>query len=103
MTVSGRSDFPAYHNLPEVYHGHGISKAVFSAPEDRVTGQRRDTTYSVMVSWNTATSCVAWPLRAGGAEADPELTEIGSEVERRRICAENAILMIYFEPNRIIA
>lgn len=52
---------------------------------------------------NTATSCVAVPLRARVAPADPELRVFGSEVERRRICAENAILMIYFEPNRIIA
>lgn len=56
-----------------------------------------------MSAENTATSCVAGPLRAGGEDADPELRVFGSEVERRRICAENAILMIYFEPNRIIA
>ena len=30
MAVSGRSDFLAYHNFPEVYHGGEISKAVFS-------------------------------------------------------------------------
>ena len=30
MTVSGRSDFLAYHNFPEVYHGGEISKAAFS-------------------------------------------------------------------------
>ncbi|EAP9537076.1 hypothetical protein ET389_15465 [Salmonella enterica] len=29
--VSVRSDFPEYHDFPEVYHGQGISKAVFSA------------------------------------------------------------------------
>ena len=27
---------------------------------------------------NTATSCVSGPLRAGGAESDPEQPEIGS-------------------------
>nr|QUW43695.1 hypothetical protein [Klebsiella pneumoniae] len=29
MAVSGRSDFFAYNNFPEVYHGQGISKASF--------------------------------------------------------------------------
>ena len=29
MAVSGRSDFPAYHNFPEVYHGQGITTAPF--------------------------------------------------------------------------
>lgn len=39
---------------------------------------------------NTATSCVAVPLRARVAPADPELTEIGSaEKERRIIAAES--------------
>lgn len=52
---------------------------------------------------NTATSCVAGPLRAGGAEADPELTFFGSLERGRRICADDAILMIYFELNCIIA
>jgi hypothetical protein len=33
-----------------VYHGQGISKAAFSGGERQVTG-RRDTTYSVIVSW----------------------------------------------------
>lgn len=50
MAVSGRSDFLAYHNFPEVYHGQGISKAAFSGGERPVTGQGRDTTYSVIVS-----------------------------------------------------
>ncbi len=48
MAVSGRSDFPAYHNFPEVYHGQGISKAAFSCGERAVAGQGRDTTYSVI-------------------------------------------------------
>lgn len=50
MVVSGRSDFLAYHNFPEVYHAHGISKAAFSGGERAVAGQGRDTTYSVAVS-----------------------------------------------------
>jgi len=50
MAVSGRSDFLAYHNFPEVYHGQGISKAAFSGGERQVTGEGRDTTYSVIVS-----------------------------------------------------
>ncbi|MER4314765.1 hypothetical protein J8973_27045, partial [Klebsiella pneumoniae] len=33
----------------------------------------------------TATSCVSGPLRAGGAEADPEPPEIGSEVKIEQI------------------
>ena len=74
MVVSGRS------------RGRGRTQHIASQPAE-----------------NTATSCVAGPLRAGGEDADPELRVFGSEVERRRICAENAILMIYFEPNRIIA
>jgi hypothetical protein len=50
MTVSGRSDFLAYHNFPEVYHGGEISKAAISASGHQVTRQGRDTTYSVMSS-----------------------------------------------------
>jgi hypothetical protein len=56
----------AYYKFPEVYHGQGISKAPFSGGERPVTGQGRDTTYSVMSAENTATSCVSGPLRAGG-------------------------------------
>lgn len=52
---------------------------------------------------NTATSCVAGPQRAGGRKADPEHTFFGSKEERRRICADNAILMINIEHNRTIA
>ncbi|ALQ49648.1 hypothetical protein ATN83_p20061 (plasmid) [Raoultella ornithinolytica] len=51
MAVSGRSDFFAYNNFPEVYHGQGISKAAFSGGERQVTGEGMDTTYSVIVSW----------------------------------------------------
>lgn len=38
-----------------------------------------------------------------GGEEDPELTFFGSLEMGRRICADNAILMIYFELNCIIA
>ncbi len=51
MTVSGRSDFLANHNFPEVYHGHGITTAPFYGGERPITGKVRDTAYSVMVSW----------------------------------------------------
>ncbi|MDR8316138.1 hypothetical protein FPK76_25580, partial [Acinetobacter baumannii] len=36
---------------------------------------------------NTATSCVFWTLRVGGAEADPELPFFGSQKWRRGIIA----------------
>ena len=36
---------------------------------------------------NTHTSCVAGPLRAGGAEADPEPGVFGSREERKEIVA----------------
>lgn len=78
MTVSGRSDFPTYNNFPEVYHAHGISKAAFSGGERAVTGEGRDTTYSVKEANNTAAYCVSWPLSAGRAPADPEQTIFGS-------------------------
>ena len=38
--------------------------------------------YTGSVSGNTATSCVSGPLRAGGAESDPELPFFGSEREK---------------------
>lgn len=49
------------------------------------------------------TSCESGP--AGGSEgsADPELGVFGSLERGRRICADDAILMIYFELNCIIA
>lgn len=45
MTVSGRSDFLAYHNFPEVYHAREISKAAFSAAAPRVTERGKNTIY----------------------------------------------------------
>lgn len=47
MTVSGRSDFSHLAKFPEVYHGQEVSEALFSAAARRVTGEGRDTTYSV--------------------------------------------------------
>jgi hypothetical protein len=44
------SDFSRFMKFPEVYHGQGISKAAFSGGEQAVTGQGRDTTYSVTTS-----------------------------------------------------
>ncbi|RWS59866.1 hypothetical protein DN615_28125 [Klebsiella pneumoniae] len=46
MAVPVRSDFLAYNNFPEVYHGEGISKAPKSAAARRVTGECRNTTSS---------------------------------------------------------
>ncbi|ENW5394971.1 hypothetical protein ACFLP9_004977, partial [Escherichia coli] len=48
--VSVRSDFPEYHNFPEVYHAEEIIISLFSAPARRITGQGDDTTYSVISS-----------------------------------------------------
>jgi hypothetical protein len=50
MTVPVRSDFLAYNNFPEVYHGGEISKAPFSGGERTVTGESRNTTYSAISS-----------------------------------------------------
>lgn len=69
MAVSGRSDFLAYHNFPEVYHGQGISKAAFSGGERPVTGQGRDTTYRVTVSWkNRYILCCRAAARRWGSQ-----------------------------------
>ncbi len=46
--VSGRSNFLAYNNFPEVYHGQEVSEARFFAAARRVTGQGMGTTYSVI-------------------------------------------------------
>ena len=51
MAVPSGSDFYRYAKFPEVYHGQGISKAAFSGGERPVAGQGRDTTYSVIFSW----------------------------------------------------
>lgn len=48
--VPSGSDFSRFTKFTEVYHGQGISKAAFSGGERPVTGQGRDTTYSVKSS-----------------------------------------------------
>ena len=69
MAVSGRSDFFAYNNFPEVYHGQGISKAAFSGGERPVTGQGRDTTYRVTDSWkNRYILCCRAAVRRWGSQ-----------------------------------
>ncbi|HHM2084091.1 TPA: hypothetical protein ACRGEP_005086, partial [Klebsiella pneumoniae] len=50
MAIPARSDFYVIPQFPEVYHGQGISKAPKSAAARRVTGECRNTTYSVIVS-----------------------------------------------------
>lgn len=45
MAFIGRSDFLAYNDFPEVYHGHGISKAAISAAAHPVTEQEINTIY----------------------------------------------------------
>lgn len=74
MVVSGRS------------RGRGRTQHIASQPAE-----------------NTATSCVAGPQRAGGRKADPGLGVFGSQEKRRRICADNATLIIYFKHNSINA
>lgn len=48
--VSAGSDFSRLMKFPEVYHAHGITTAPFQGGERPVTGQGRDTIYSVTVS-----------------------------------------------------
>ncbi|SSL51565.1 Uncharacterised protein [Klebsiella pneumoniae] len=48
--VPSGSNFSLITKFPEVYHGQGISKAGFSGGEREVTGQGRNTTYSVKSS-----------------------------------------------------
>ena len=50
MAIPARSDCYVIPQFPEVYHGQGVSEALFSAAARRVTGQGRDTTSSVIVS-----------------------------------------------------
>lgn len=85
MAVSGRSDFLAYHNFPEVYHGQGISKAAFSGGERPVTGQGRDTTYRVTVSWKNRyiLCCRAAARRWGSQRSGTTFFRICDEKERR--------------------
>lgn len=82
MAIPARSDFYVIPQFPEVYHGQEVSEALFSAAARRVTGQGRDTTYSVKEANNTAAYCVSWPLSAGRAPADPELGVFGSQEKK---------------------
>ncbi|ENF2030594.1 hypothetical protein ACH173_004390 [Escherichia coli] len=51
----------------------------------------------------STTCCADGRWRCAEGEEDPEQPETGSQERRRRICADNAILIIYFELNCIIA
>ena len=81
------SDFLRSAKFPEVYHGQGITTPPFSGAERPISGQGRDTTYSVKEANNTAAYCVSWPLSAGRAPADPELPFFGSQERKREIIA----------------
>jgi len=50
VAIPACSDFYVIPQFPEVYHGQEVSEALFSAAARRVTGQGRDTTYSVVFS-----------------------------------------------------
>ena len=87
-TVPSGSDFLRITMFPEVYHGQGISKAVFSAPEDRVTGQGRDTTSSVMVSWEHRYILCFFGTERRGRKRRSETSFFRiSEVEKRNYCS----------------
>jgi hypothetical protein len=47
MAVPFRSDFLAYNNFPEVYHGEGITTLPFSWDERMVTVQGVNTAYRI--------------------------------------------------------
>ncbi|AEJ60103.1 hypothetical protein UMNF18_pIncFV46 (plasmid) [Escherichia coli UMNF18] len=85
--VSVRSDFPEYHNFPEVYHAEEIIISLFSAPARRITGQEDDTTYSAISSRVGTTCCDDGRWRCVGGEEDPELPFFGSQKWRRGIIA----------------
>ncbi|EFG4805808.1 hypothetical protein BM780_003763 [Escherichia coli] len=51
----------------------------------------------------STTCCADGRWRCAEGEEDPELGVFGSLERGRRICADDAILMIYFELNCIIA
>ncbi|MEQ0113349.1 hypothetical protein ABLU99_24445 [Klebsiella sp. JN_Kp123] len=87
IAVPDGSDFSVISPFREVYHVEGTGKAPFSGGERAVTGQGRGTIYSVFSAADTATFYVERPLRAVGAEADPELVFFGSAKRGRRIIA----------------
>ncbi|MDU2030731.1 MAG: hypothetical protein E6724_24570, partial [Escherichia coli] len=66
--VPVRSDFPAYHNFPEVYHGEGITTPPFSGADRAVTVQGSNTTYKEIVAERVAHivfTCRSAPGRFG--------------------------------------
>ncbi|EGI6450418.1 hypothetical protein UM29_004457 [Salmonella enterica subsp. enterica serovar Reading] len=72
------------HKFPEVYHGQGISEAVFSAPARRVTAQGDNTTYRRQRRLQSGACC---GYRAqGGVERieDPVLPFFGSAWKKER-------------------
>ncbi|WP_214294959.1 hypothetical protein, partial [Escherichia coli] len=84
MTVSGRSDFSHLAQFPEVYHGQEVSEAMFSDAARRVTGQERDTTYGVTISWKHRyiLCCRAAARRWGSQRSGTTFFRISGEEER---------------------
>ncbi|EAA7255302.1 hypothetical protein DPU22_21700 [Salmonella enterica subsp. enterica serovar Newport] len=74
-----------------MYHGQGISEAVFSAL--RAGSQGRVITQHLVATAadDDATSCVSVPQRAGEDEADPGLRVFGSAEKFERAGAALAI------------
>lgn len=88
MTVSGRSDFSHLAKFPEVYHAQEVSEALFSDAARRVTGQEKDTTYGVTISWKHRyiLCCRAAARRWGSQRSGTSFFRI-SEVEKRNYCS----------------
>jgi uncharacterized Fe-S cluster protein YjdI len=70
-----------------VFHAHGITTPPFSGGERAVAGEGSDTTYSVNPSCEHSYNCVRGPMRAGGADGDPELGVVGSQESKSEIIA----------------
>jgi hypothetical protein len=85
IRFSGRSDFWRIYVFPEVYHGQGISEALFSAAARRVTerGGTQHMEEKQLTEWHML--CFA-PLRAVGKKEDPELAFFGSQQKKRELC-----------------
>jgi hypothetical protein len=82
IRFSGRSDFWRIYVFPEVYHGQGISEALFSAAARRVT--KRGKKHNIqekrhMNKWHMLCFCDAASRRE---EEDPELAF--SDLSRKR-------------------
>ncbi|EDE8386787.1 hypothetical protein BZU18_22705 [Salmonella enterica subsp. enterica serovar Shubra] len=71
------------HNFPEVYHGQGISKAVFSAPASGSQGRFITQHLVATAPDRAATSCVDGVCSTGSIPADPGPPEIGSSRGKR--------------------